>query len=220
MGSLIPEEKLPPEMLKLFVDVFSRIPQRIIWKCKTRLPGLPDNVKLVEWAPQQDLLGHKDIRAFITQGGTHSLQEAVYHGVPVIGIPVIGDQHGNIQNAMDKGFCIGLQFEHLTSESLNNAIQRIMTEPSFRTNVKALSLLMRDQPMPLVDKAVYWIEYVIRYDGGRHLHPDIDHLNFLQYFLLDIVGMIILFVAIAVYIIYICIKRFRKWIQQRKVKIN
>jgi len=43
-----------------------------------------------------------------------------------------------------------------------------------------------DQPMKPLDRAVYWVEYVIRYGGAGHLKSDSLGLNDLQYFLFDI----------------------------------
>lgn len=46
--------------------------------------------------------------------------------------------------------------------------------------------MYNDQPMKPLDRAVYWVEYVIRYGGAGHLKSDSLGLNDLQYFLFDI----------------------------------
>ena len=56
---------------------------------------VPNNVKLVSWMPQNDILGHPKTRAFVSHGGLNSLQEAAYHGVPVLSAPFIGDGSEN-----------------------------------------------------------------------------------------------------------------------------
>ncbi len=83
-----------PESVRLaFVRTFAKLKQRVIWKWDKDegMPDVSENVKLVKWLPQQDLLGHPNIRLFITHGGLLSTEEAVYHGVPVIGMPVFGN---------------------------------------------------------------------------------------------------------------------------------
>ena len=68
--------------------------------------SIPPNVKLPPWMPRapQELLGHPKIRLFITHGGLNCLnskQEAVYHDVPFIVMPVFADRPINAQKAHD-----------------------------------------------------------------------------------------------------------------------
>ena len=54
---------------------------------------LASNIKLVDWAPQNSILGHPAVRAFITYSGSNSVYEAAYHGVPIVAVPLRGSQH-------------------------------------------------------------------------------------------------------------------------------
>lgn len=56
---------------------------------------LAANIKLVDWAPQNDILGHPALKAFVTQAGTNSLYEAAYHGKPIVAVPLIAEQPDN-----------------------------------------------------------------------------------------------------------------------------
>ena len=58
-GSVIPVSSMPTHIVEMFVRVFARIPQRVFWKWeKGSVQGkLTDNVMIVDWLPQQDLLG-------------------------------------------------------------------------------------------------------------------------------------------------------------------
>ncbi len=41
------------------------------------------NVKTFDWLPQNDLLGHPKIKAFVSHMGANGGYEAAYHGVPI-----------------------------------------------------------------------------------------------------------------------------------------
>jgi glucuronosyltransferase len=50
---------LPEETMRVFIEAFSELPQKILWKWESaRLPGQPVNVKIGTWLPQQDILGN------------------------------------------------------------------------------------------------------------------------------------------------------------------
>lgn len=56
---------------------------------------LASNIKLMDWAPQNDILGHPAVKAFVTHAGNNGLYEAVYHGKPVVSVPIMNEQPGN-----------------------------------------------------------------------------------------------------------------------------
>lgn len=68
------------ELKELAVGLTALAPSKVIWKlADSDLHNVSsgsftvgDNVKIVKWAPQNDLLGHPNVKAFFTQGGTNS----------------------------------------------------------------------------------------------------------------------------------------------------
>ncbi|KAG5670631.1 hypothetical protein PVAND_000879 [Polypedilum vanderplanki] len=61
----------------------------------THYQNKPDNVMISSWLPQRDILAHPNVKAYICHGGLLGTTEAVYEGVPVLGIPIFGDQKTN-----------------------------------------------------------------------------------------------------------------------------
>lgn len=74
---------------------------------------------------------HPNCRLFITHGGLLSTQEASYHGVPLVGIPVFGDQQLNVKQSDLIGFAVGLDFHNVTEVSFLEAIQRVLYTPRY-----------------------------------------------------------------------------------------
>lgn len=58
LGSNLPVHIFPKEFTQIFINVFKKLPQRVLWKNEAEtLPGLPENVKLVKWVPQIGVIG-------------------------------------------------------------------------------------------------------------------------------------------------------------------
>lgn len=84
---------MPAEYLKIFLDVFRSMKQRVLWKFENEsIANLPANVMVKKWMPQSDILAHPNVRVFITHGGLLGTQEGVYHAVPMLGMPFYCDQ--------------------------------------------------------------------------------------------------------------------------------
>jgi len=62
--------------------------------------------------------------------------------------------------------------------------------------------VFRDQPMKPLDRAIYWIEYIIRNDGAQYLKAESIGLNTAQYFLFDVTLFLLLPIAIIAWLGY------------------
>lgn len=57
-GTTMKASSIHADKLKAMIEVFSKIPQRVIWRMnEVNVVDAPENVKIVKWLPQRDLLG-------------------------------------------------------------------------------------------------------------------------------------------------------------------
>ncbi|PNF23016.1 hypothetical protein B7P43_G09834, partial [Cryptotermes secundus] len=148
MGSNVKSSEMPEGTIDALIKAFSKVKQRVLWKWETEtFPGRPSNVKLGKWLPQADILAHPNTRLFMTHGGLLSMQEAIDRGVPVVGIPVFGDQKMNMMWAVSQGFGVSMDFNNITSESVSEALSEVLGNPRYRENSQRLSRIFRDQPL-------------------------------------------------------------------------
>jgi len=130
---------MPEQKRQIFLNVFSKLKQRVIWKFESEtIPDLPPNVMLSKWVPQQDLLGHPKIKMFIMHCGLGGIEESIFHGVPLLGMPFFGDQMFNAKEAANHGFLLKLDWNEMTEETLSNAINTLLTDPRWRMSTRRL----------------------------------------------------------------------------------
>lgn len=72
-------------------------------------------------------LGHPNVRLFITHGGMLGTQEAVYCGVPFLGIPLYGDHYSNLAHFMEKGLALQLNFRQFSYKHLWSNLNELLT---------------------------------------------------------------------------------------------
>ena len=93
----------------------------------------------MSWIPQNDLLAHRDIKAFVSHAGTNSYYESAYHGVPVVAVPLFIDHFSNARKAEYFGIATVLDHQTMNAEELFEAIQLVMNEPRyFQRNIATL----------------------------------------------------------------------------------
>ncbi|XP_074930253.1 UDP-glucuronosyltransferase 2B15 [Cottoperca gobio] len=189
LGTLV--SAMPREATEAIAAAFAQLPQKVVWRFVGEKPSsLGNNTLLVDWLPQRDLLGHLKTRAFVAHGGTNGIYEAIYHGVPVLGLPLLFDQFDNLLRLKVRGAARVVEATSLTKENFLEALKDILETPSYHDSIQRLSRIHHDQPMSPMDTAIFWIEYVIRNKGAAHLQSAGFRLPWYSYFCLDVAVLI------------------------------
>ncbi|XP_069939532.1 UDP-glycosyltransferase UGT5 isoform X2 [Cherax quadricarinatus] len=187
LGSAFKASTMPEKYRLVLLKVFVSLKQRILWKWdQDTMDDLPPNVRLAKWLPQQDILGDPRLRLFITHGGLLSIQEATYHGIPILGMPIFVDQHHNVRQVQDEGWGRHQAWEELTYDLFLQNIHQVINDTKLRQEAVRRSVVMRDQPMSPGEWTVYWVEYVIRHRGAPHLRSPFFTMHWYEVYNVDV----------------------------------
>ncbi|XP_047436859.1 UDP-glucuronosyltransferase 2A2-like [Mugil cephalus] len=217
LGTLIGE--LPPDLAEEIAAAFAKMPQKVIWRYKGERPAtLGNNTLMIDWMPQNDLLGHPKIKLFVSHGGTNGIYEAIYHGVPIVGIPIVFDQADNLSRLRAKRVAKVMNVADLDRQNFQEVIQEVLNEPSYRMNMQRLSRLHRDQPITPLERALFWIEFVMRHKGAAHLRTESYKMPWYSYYSVDVtlflltvvLLVILLFAGLIKFCFRLCFKRKQK----------
>jgi glucuronosyltransferase len=126
---------------------------------------------------------------------------------------------------------IGLIWEQLTTEKLLTAIHTILNDPNISTNVRRRSEVLKDHEQEPKQRAVFWIEYILRHNGAPHLRSSAVDLTWFQYHNLDVICVLVsavtaffVFVILIAYLsaklVCIVFKRLLTSNNNKKVKMN
>ncbi|XP_069839225.1 UDP-glucuronosyltransferase 1A1-like isoform X5 [Dendropsophus ebraccatus] len=203
LGSMVSE--IPMNKAMDIAEALGSIPQTVIWRYTGKVPSnLANNTHLVKWLPQNDLLAHPKVRAFITHAGSHGIYEGICNAVPMVMLPLFGDQMDNAKRIESRGAGVTLNVLDMTPEDLSNALDRVINDPSFKKNIDRLSALHLDRPVHPLDLAVHWVEFVMRHKGAPHLRPAAHDLNWIQYHSLDVFAFLLAVLVTTLFISFKC----------------
>lgn len=82
------------------------------------------------------MIGHPKCRAFLTHGGLNSLQEAIYHAIPVLGLPFGTDQILNVGRAVKEGYALTLNWKDVRRDNLAEALQDLLYNATYNETKK------------------------------------------------------------------------------------
>ena len=139
----------PEDFIELAAGFSSLAPTRVLWPMsKTNLPDnltlkelpLSENVKIVSWVDYNDVLGHPSVKVFMTHCGVHSMMEAAFHGVAVVGMPFQFEQKENCGKLVSAGM----------GEMATQAVAFRAKDPSIRFTREYVSDIIEKVRSPLV----------------------------------------------------------------------
>lgn len=202
---------LPKELFKKFLNAFEKFPgYEIIWKYSIRnqatdVPKMSKNIHMFSWLPQNDCLGHIKTKLFITHCGNNGQYESLYHNVPMIGFPLLHDQHNNANRITKRGLGLTLDIHTFQSSDLVEAMNNALHNESILANVQKVSSIMKNRPHPKYE-AAHWIEHVMKF-GGEHLRGASIHLPWYKLLMFDILIFLLLVISISFAITVMIIRK-------------
>jgi MGT family glycosyltransferase len=99
----------------------------------------PPNVRLEVFVPHSAVLPHAT--AMVTQCGLGTVMKALAHGVPLVCIPLVGDQPDNAARVVAHG--IGIRLERDSSpEEIRAAIECVLTRPGFGESARRMARIL------------------------------------------------------------------------------
>lgn len=207
MGSNLKSVDFPEAKREAFVKVFSKLKQKVIWKFESEsFSTKPKNVLISDWLPQNDILAHPKVKLFITHGGLLGTTEAIYHGIPIVGIPIYGDQRMNVARAEKAGYGVKLEYSDLDEEHISAAINEVLSKPKYIESIKKISIAYRDQPMTPKETANYWVDYVGRHKGAAHMQAASRELNYFQHSMIDVAIVLVILSVIGFLLFCLVVK--------------
>jgi len=178
------------EVIRNIIQAVSRLKQKVIWKIKLDAEvEIPENLKVVDWLPQNDLLGHAKTRGFVSHMGINGATEAAYHGVPLVAACIMSDSYGNTVKFTEKAkMAKPIDVYSASADTWLEVIEDVIYNSSYKENAMKASKLMRSWNRTSVQRAGDVIQYAVE-NGGHlpHLKSYANNLYWFQYHCLDVV---------------------------------
>jgi UDP:flavonoid glycosyltransferase YjiC (YdhE family) len=83
-------------------------------------------------------------RVFVSHCGTNSVHESLAVGTPIVGIPMFADQLDWAVRVADAGAGVWLDKTRFGADDLNQAIVRVLSDPSFAQSMPRLQRAFAD----------------------------------------------------------------------------
>ncbi|RDD36027.1 UDP-glucuronosyltransferase 1-7C, partial [Trichoplax sp. H2] len=202
-GSVVTGLKYITDVQMLFKSL-GRLPYNVICKCSEKHKySIPKNVMTFNWLLQNDLLGHPNIKGFVTHCGMNSILEAAYHGVPIVGIPIFGDQIVNAQKIVYRNNGVILDINEINSDDLYFGIMNATTDQWILGNASTVSKLIKNRlnGRTPVEEAADWIKFALNSKGGHYLRSEEYNLPWYQFYLFDIFAILCMMIIVTIIIL-------------------
>jgi UDP:flavonoid glycosyltransferase YjiC (YdhE family) len=126
---------------------------RVLWSLPAHQRALlpageltDENIRFESFVPQPEVLGLSAVRCFLTQGGPHSVQEALFGATPMVCIPFFADQAYN--SSVIQRLHVGRRLwrRKISAESLAGTINEILHNPDYlRAAIEISEVLAKNE---------------------------------------------------------------------------
>jgi len=156
---------------------------------------------------------------FISHGGLNSLVESMFHGVPVIGIPVLSEQadhllryvlhhhvDDDVASVTKRGAGFELDKRHLSKTSIARSVDKLVEDAAYKANALQFREMLTDVPYTELNNSAFWVEFIMKHQEIPHARSGADDLNVLQYFMLDVIAIVLGGALVIGILLFYCLK--------------
>jgi glucuronosyltransferase len=122
------------------------------------------------WIPQRDLLGSGKLDFFISHCGNNGRLEAIFYNVPLLCIPLFGDQYHNARLVERNNFGTIITWETLTEETLSQTVHLVFRDrDDYAANMKKAAEIARNDPGAGTKALQFYADLLIRNKNADYL---------------------------------------------------
>ncbi|BFZ00658.1 hypothetical protein BsWGS_03697 [Bradybaena similaris] len=195
---------VPPAITSKMVSAFKQLDLSVIWKVNITSPDTKQ-ILTSKWIPQNDLLGHEKTKLFISHCGKNGQYEALYHGVPILCLPIYGDQSYNAERIKIKQFGLRADMREASADELAAMMKEIIYNKKYTENIKKASRLYRELYKIPKQESAYWLDHVMKY-GGDYMRSPGQQMPWYQLFALDVIAFLIAVIIVIFLVIFFVAK--------------
>ena len=175
---------------QVFKQVFESIPYSFLVSSKSFSTTL-ENVKVVDWVNQPEIMQNPKLLAFISHGGFMSIMEAIEFLVPVVCLPAGKDHFFICDRVHTIGIGKAIFPGELNAESLSEAIKKVIGDEKYRVDLLKTRIIME---MHQGERVI--ADAIIRFSevGYQHLIPKWYSMPWYQRNELDIFAVYLIIV--------------------------
>ena len=218
-GSVVQSSFMKPELKQAFLEAFAEFPEiNFLWKYEKDEHQIAKGYKNVftgKWLPQNDILDHPKLLAFISHGGMNSVMEGSSKGVPMICIPIFADQKRNSFLLQRRGSAIKIDKSELNKESIVAAIKEIINNEKYRKNAQMISKMVNAKPFSPAERVVKYAEFAAQFGDTGTLTTEGRYQSFIVLYSLDVIFFLVTVISLVLVVLVWGVKKFLNFLRRK-----
>lgn len=116
----------------------------------------------------------------------------------------------NMARAELLGWGVQVAYPNLTEASLSWALNEVLDNPRYKENTLEIASRLRDQLETPMERAIFWVEYVVRHHGAHFMQTSAQHLSAIEYYNVDVYATFAFVIFLVVLVPFLIVRRILK----------